>query len=114
MTSDADRFLDMSTLRGTIAQSQSEVLSATQFVSILYSDNKGDSQDALRCAKAEKGIAGKWLPPTQNSFALHLLHCVYSVFIWHHAHVAMCEIPPPTEFGNEKGEGGLLVPQMMT
>jgi hypothetical protein len=100
-------------LGDTLELSQPQVQTATQFVCTLYGDSKGESLDALRCAKADKGIAAKRLPPTENSFALHLLRCVYQVFIWKHAHIAMCAVPAPTQFGYEKGEGELQ-PKMMT
>jgi hypothetical protein len=42
------------------------------------------------------------MPPTEDSFSLHLLRCIYQLMIWHEVVVPMQELHDPTEFGYEQ------------
>ena len=43
------------------------------------------------------------LPPTDDSFQLHLLRSVYQLALWRQSRHAMIEIPGPVEHGHEMG-----------
>ena len=90
-------------------------LACTNFVGHLYSTPGCVSLNQLRCEKARKKVAAKKLPPTENSFYLHLQRCCYQLMIWRKCLKGSPQIPPPTEFGYyiEKYTG-ILRPQMMT
>jgi hypothetical protein len=107
MMKEGDKFRAMESLGDSLVLNQAHSQSAAQFVCTLYGDDKEVSLNALRCAKADKGIAAKRLPPTENSFALHLLCCMYQLHIWKKALLPMIEIPPATQFGYDRIDGGL-------
>ncbi len=68
----------------------------TQFVGLLYGKSNCSSLNHLRVELAAK--QGKTrvprikLPPTEDSFVLHLLRCVYKLAIWLQAMVAVQEL----------------------
>lgn len=65
------------------------------------------SLNRLLCAKIEQRVTdkellpAKKLPPTGNSFYLHILWCVYHLMIWRNANIAAHDLPDATEFGYE-------------
>lgn len=109
----AETFTDMSTIGDTLTLNQPQIQNATKFIGHIYGDKETTSLDLLRCARAQKGISVKRLPPTNNSFYQHLLRCVYQVFIWKHATVGNIHMPSPTEFGYYDNNGQMS-PIMMT
>ena len=113
MMKDAPRFEACRTLGNTLTLEESQIAGCTEFICCLYGDTKCTSLNELRCKKAEKGIPVKKLPPTQDSFILHLKCAIYQLYIWRNAHIPIVEIPPATEFGYEKSEDGTLAPMMM-
>ena len=87
----------------------------TNFVGHLYGKPGCVSLNQLRCEKARKKVVAKKLPPTENSFYLHLKRCCYQLMIWKQCLDGSPQIPPPTEFGYHiEKETGLLRPEMMT
>ncbi|MGH0129553.1 UNVERIFIED_CONTAM: hypothetical protein FKN15_014669 [Acipenser sinensis] len=113
MMKDADTFQAMTTLGDTTKQGDGEKAAATQFVSCLYGESTfcGSLND-FRGEKAEKGNAVKKLPPTDDSFMLHLLQCLYQVLIWKHADIGMLDVPSPIHF--EKEVDGQLRPKLVS
>ena len=83
-----------------------------KFVCCLYGASKCKHLNELRCQMADKGYQAKKLPPTKDSFGLHLLRCLYQVYVWKQTLVKMLVLPPPTDFGYQKDQDGLLVPKM--
>ena len=51
----------------------------------------------MRCKKCEKGISGKYLPPTNDAFFQHILQ--YSMCIRRNATTAVLNLPHPTDYG---------------
>ena len=71
--------------------------------------------NTLRCQKANTGLLAKKLPPTDDSFRLHLLHCMFQIYIWKHAHIPNVEISSATQYGYEEETATKsLMPQMTT
>ena len=61
-------------------------MASTKFVGNIYGKTNCTSLNALRCQKAGKGnIHGKKLPPTEDTFSLHLLCSAYQLLIWRQA-----------------------------
>jgi hypothetical protein len=58
-------------------------------------------------------MPAKKLPPTEDSFYLHLQRCAYQMMIWRQANVPMQELHDPTNFGYEQIADGRLYPKMM-
>lgn len=114
MMKHGDTFGSMTTIGDTLPMTSDEHASASHFVCYLYGDTKCCDLNKLRCKRAEKGMAAKKLPPTEDSFSLHILRCAYQVYIWKHANVSDAELPPPTDYGYETSKDGLLEPRMMT
>ena len=110
----ADIFQGLSLL-GNGPMTQNVRLTCTNFVGHLYGKPGCVSLNQLRCEKARKEVAAKRLPPTENSFSLHLKHCCYQLMIWKRCLEGSPQIPSPTEFGYYiENETGLLKPEMMT
>ncbi|MCG7875885.1 MAG: hypothetical protein N0C90_06110 [Candidatus Thiodiazotropha endolucinida] len=85
-----------------------------KFVGSLYGKNNCVSLNSLRCEKAGKNIPGKKLPPTEDSFRLHVRRCVCQLMVWRNANIPMHDTIDPVEFGYEKEqETGILQPQLM-
>ena len=114
MMKDAAEFKPCATLGDSLTLEESQVSTAVKLVCRLYGDTKGDSLNELRCKKAQKGVPVRKLPPTKDSFMLHLQRCVYQLHIWKNAHYPITDLPLATQFGYEKSEGGILTPRMMT
>jgi len=51
-----------------------------------------------------KGVPVRKIPPTQDSFMLHLQRAMYQPYIWKHAHIPIHNISPATEYSYEKSE----------
>ena len=110
----ADIFQGLSLL-GNGPMTKNVRLTCTNFVGHLYGKPGCVSLNQLRCEKARKKVAAKRLPPTENSFSLHLKRCCYQLMIWKRCLEGSPQIPSPTEFGYYiKNETGLLKPEMMT
>ncbi len=113
MMRDADVVKEISTLGNTVEIQAAEQLAAEKFVCILYGDRNISSLNMLRCLKAEKGTCVKRLPPTHDSFVLHLHRTVYQLFVWKQAITAMNVYPSPMEYGFEF-DGEEIIPKMMS
>ncbi len=71
------------------------------------------SLNELQCERVENGATiGKRLPPTNDSFKLHLLRAVYQLIMWKQAVVAMPDLLAEN-FGYEQVRG-ILQPILMT
>jgi hypothetical protein len=90
---------------------------AFKFVGLLYGHHNCTSLNALRSSQVlfKKRVRPRKLPPTNDSFVLHLLRCIYQLFVWRSSLKAI--IPPldPLDFGYLKDEKtGMYKPQLMT
>ena len=84
MRQHSDKFKQLSML-GTSSRIPSPVFRACiEFVSLLYG-MKVTSLNELRCLKTEKGLSGKKLSPTKDSFYQHILRSSYQLMIWRQA-----------------------------
>ena len=114
MMKDAAQFEPCATLGDSLTLEESQISTAVKFVCRLYGDTTCSSLNELRCQMAEKGVPVRKIPPTQDSFMLHLQRAMYQLYIWKHAHIPIHNISPATEYGYEKSEDGTLTPRMMT
>lgn len=87
-----------------------------RFVVRLYGQKlPEDSLNELRSKMAKKKVPPKKLPPTENSFYLHLLRAVLQLLVWKNAHIPMQAILDPLEFGFKLAKDGCSVlPMLMT
>ena len=88
-----------------------------KFVGLLYGAVNCGSLNKLRTEKVlkNKHVKPKKLPPTDDSFLLHMLRCTYQLLVWKGCLSAMQQLPDPLEFGYIiDSESGLLVPQLMS
>ena len=88
-----------------------------KFVGLLYGAVNCGSLNKLRTEKVlkNKHVKPKKLPPTDDSFLLHMLRCTYQLLVWKSCLSAMQQLPDPLEFGYIiDSESGLLVPQLMS
>ena len=85
------------------------------FVGELYGSYKCTSLDTLRAHKAscKNPVSVKRMPPTSNSFNLHMLRCQYQLMAWGKAGVYMQDLPDPRHFGYEEVDGRMQ-PIMMS
>ena len=86
-----------------------------KFAGLMYGKTNCQSLNTIRGDLAAKGSAPKKLPPTDDSFNLHVLRCDYQLQIWKQALTPMQELPSATNFGwYLPDEGRTLLPKMMT
>jgi hypothetical protein len=115
MMQKADQFQPLAKLGthdGTLATSEKDA--ATKCVGCLYGKAVCDSLNDLRCEIAKKkSVIAKKLPPTDDSFKLHLQRCIYQLMTWREATIPMHEVRDPTEFGFEKTPEGAVNPKLM-
>ena len=83
------------------------------FVGSMYGKVDCKSLNTLRCEKAVKSIVAKKLPPTQDSFHLHVLRALFQLLIWRNAVVGVHDLPEPTDYGFEV-DGDMLRPKLMS
>ena len=85
-----------------------------RFAGALYGHKNCQSLNELRSAKATgKYIQPKKLPPTQESFHLHVLRAAFQLHIWRDAPVGMIEQLGNVEDFGFMLENGVLRPKMM-
>ena len=48
-----------------------------------------------------KKVKPRKLPPTDDSFILHVLRCSYQIMIWMESLTSIVELPSPTDYGYE-------------
>lgn len=100
----------LSTLGENPFPSEREKLAATHFVGDLYGDSSCASLNKLRALKvSKKTISPKKLPPTDDSFAQHLLRTCLQLIIWKQATIGIQTLPDITECGY-KEEDFKIVP----
>lgn len=117
MTSKANKFQAMTDLgMGPLTRAQKEA--CTQFIGLMYGQTDCNSLNHLRVQKASHSrskMPAKKLPPTDNSFELHVLRCVFQLLIWRQAMVAMQELPDPKDYGYVLNpETNSLQPRLMS
>ena len=81
--------------------SKEEIKACKFFVGLLYGATHCDSLNKLRVEKVLKfkRVKSRKLPPTDDSFSLHLLRCAYQLHVWKGCLSTILDIPDPTEFG---------------
>ena len=87
------------------------------FVGLLYGHNQCTSLNTLRTSMVlEKfRVNPRRLPPTNDSFMLHLYRCIYQLLIWRGATESMVHLPNPLELGYMVDtQNGSFIPQMMS
>ena len=97
--------------------SKEELKACIYFVGLLYGATHCDSLNKLRVDKVLKikRVKPRKLPPTDDSFSLHLLRCIYQLLIWKGCLTAMLDMPDPTEFGYMVDtDTGLYRPHVMS
>ena len=114
MMKHAERFQELASLGTTPALTRAHELAASKFIGAMYGSADTVSLNTLRCEKAGKNVPAKKLPPTEDSFHLHLLCVVYQLLIWHHSTTPHHELPDVSLFGYTKSEDGFLQAQMMS
>ena len=95
-----DKFKPTANLGDILPMDRGQQAAATHFICCLYGDNKCKTLNELKCEKTDKGIAAKKRPPTEDSFAIHLLRCAHQVYIRKHAHSGH-HVILPTRYGYE-------------
>ena len=88
-----------------------------KFIGILYGASNCTSLNRLRTEKVLKNKSTKprKLPPTDDSFLLHLLRCHYQLIVWKGCLSPIQHLPEPQDFGYIFNTGtGLLTPQLMS
>ena len=88
-----------------------------KFVGMLYGAVNCASLNKLRTEKVlkNKNVKPKKLPPTDDSFLLHMLRCTYQLLVWKGCLSAMRQLPDPLEFGYViDRESSLMIPQLMS
>ena len=93
---------------------KAEKESAVSFVCFLYGSPGCTALNHLRCAKAVCNVQGKTLPPTDDSFTLHLERSRYQMFIWRKAVSSKPIVPLATEHGYYIDGNGGLKPKLMS
>ncbi|KAH3709014.1 hypothetical protein DPMN_068474 [Dreissena polymorpha] len=73
----------------------------TNFAINLYGGNNKQTPHDLRCTKAKSTVHPRLLPPTEDSFTLHLLRCVVQLSILQYATPPQHYRPVLSDFGYE-------------
>lgn len=101
------KFQNLSTLGVTATPSIEERISAMNFVCMMYSKNACTSLNILRCEMATRNVLPKRMPPTENSFDLHLLRATYQLLIWRNAPRNEFTCPSAFDFGYQETKDGI-------
>ena len=90
-------------------------VASVKFVAQLYGSHNCDSLNEVREKKAasKKPIPMSRMPPTNNSFDLHVKRCNLQLLIWKKACVAKQLVPDALDHGYERVDGRMM-PVMMT
>ena len=116
---EADTFDGMQLLGDGPSLSHQTKSSSRKFVVRMYGSKDVDQNlNKTRCSMAssqKSKVPGRKLPPTEDSFGLHLQRTAYQLMIWKSAHIGIQELPDPTEWGWQwsPDSGILLVPKLM-
>lgn len=94
-------------------------LSQMRFVLRMYgSKDLGSSLNKVCCSMAsshKSKVPGKKLPPTEDSFLLHMQRSAFQLMIWKSADIGVQELPNPTENGWQLDqESGRLMAKPMS
>lgn len=105
----------LTSLGSTATVSEEQFSEAEKFVILMYTEkkpglsNSGDL-DILRASMFKSIRELEKLPPTRQTFRLHIDRVNHQILIWRNAHVAKPHVPNPTENGWTLTESGNLVP----
>lgn len=91
-------------------------MACVSFVGLLYGCNGCSSLNKLRMKRVleNKKVKPRKLPPTDDSFRLHVLRCSYQIMIWKKALTCIVELPDPKDYGYvTDADTCLYVPQMV-
>lgn len=96
--------------------SAAEKAASQRFVCKIYGHD-GESLNTLRgtlAGREDRQTTGRKLPPTENSFELHLKRAAIQLIVWKNAHVPILEMPNPELYGYERDAANRLQPQVMS
>ena len=94
----AEILQEMKELGSSLTISSECKKASIRFICLLYGKDK-TCLDTLRCEMANKNILGKKLPPTNDSFTLHLLRVVFQLLIWKQSNQPIQMLPNRLEYG---------------
>lgn len=117
MSKNADELENLTNLGTEPTISAETKAAAIKLVGLLYGHTNCTSLNALRSVLAlrKRPVKPRKMPPTNNSFSLHLLRCIHQLLIWRSALSAMMTSYDPIDFGYSKDlETGIYHPQLMT
>ena len=100
MQKHAEQLQDLEFLGSTPDISPEQQAVCTKFFSLMYG-HTSDSLNVVGCKMArskKRQIVGKKLPPTEDSFFLHVKRTVYQLRVWRQAHLSIVDKPVPTEY----------------
>ena len=92
-------------------------LACVSFVGLLYGGSRCLSLNKLRVNKVleNKKAKPRKLPPTDDSFILHVLRCIYQIRVWKDSLKCVVDLPSPTDYGYEiDAETGNYTPKMVS
>lgn len=117
MMQDALKYQELGNLGDSVELSADEISICTRFVGQIYGKNECKSLSQLRAEKVlrSSNIKPRRLPPTDDSFRLHLQRCLYQLIIWKYA---VWKEQPEIDAGDygytRDTESGLIVPVHMS
>ena len=89
---------------------------ASLHIRMYGSKDVASNLNKLRCSMAscqKSKVPGKKLPPTEDSFLLHVQRVAFQLRIWKLAHIGLQELGNPTENGWQQ-ESGRPIPKAMS
>lgn len=117
LSKNASLLSGLSTLGNTPDLTRDHITACTMLVGALYGNPSCKSLNKLRTEKVlrNKLVKPRRLPPTDDSFLLHLQRCLRQLLIWKHALVPYYSQPPFINYGYITDNiTGNVKPRMMT
>ena len=111
----AGELSDLADLGTSPSLTDKEKTAALKFVGLLYGHSDCSSLNSIRASHAHRNtVRPRKMPPTSDSFLLHLLRCTYQLFIWRAALNPKISFLDPLDFGYEKSiSTNLYTPKLM-
>lgn len=115
MMKEASQYAALSLLGCTLSLEPLTYAPAVAFVDHPYRNKGCQALDSLRCEKSEttQTVQPKKHPPTDNSFWLHVLRCMYQLMIWCQAIIWILDLADPSSYGYTY-DSSKLMPLMMS
>ena len=113
----AEKFQQLSTLGVPNILTRQGLEAASMFIGELYGTDSCLSLNDLRChmASSRKRYLVKKLPPTEDTFKLHVLRCILQLKVWRSALMPIHEDIDPSDYGYEKDSTTqLFLPKCMS